>query len=301
MAFAENSKQKKSYSLVVGLVVIAAIAVFAIANYSMRARHGDDTSVTPKAITSSVNAAGEKESSGKQGNEAGEKGKAGSIDTLVGPLKARLEREPNDVDGWVLLGRSYHFLQNWNEATAAFAKARALGWKGEAPAITADATVAADSKAPGDIAPISQGDGAQAMFQGVQEAVEQQAQTLRNPEPVAEKNNATITASVSVETALAKKFGAESVVFIFVRPATGPRMPLAVVRKRLGDLPATIELSDAQAMMPEHQLSSATAVIVGARISASGSPTSQPGDIEVLSDTLAPAGQHIQLVLRPNP
>lgn len=295
MALAETTEPKKSYHLIVGLVLVTAVAVFAIANYSMRARHGEETAPTPKTLTAPVSARGDTDV----------KAKAGSIDMLVGPLKVRLEREPDDIDGWVLLGRSYHYLQNWDDASAAFAKARALGWKGEAPAIAADATVAADANA----APINQGDAAQAMFQGVQEAVQQQAQTLRNPEPApaispepaAATNNATITANVSVDAALAKKLNADSVVFIFARPATGPRMPLAVVRKRLGDLPATIELSDAQAMMPEHQLSNAATVIVGARISLSGSPSAQPGDIEVLSDTLAPAGQHIQLVLRTAP
>ena len=82
-------------------------------------------------------------------------GKAGSIDVLVERLQERLQNEPNDVDGWVLLGRSYHYLQRWDDATAAFKKARELGWQGEAPA-------------------------ADPVFQGVQQAVQQQSSALQS-------------------------------------------------------------------------------------------------------------------------
>jgi predicted Zn-dependent protease len=63
---------------------------------------------------------------------------ASVADLLVG-LEKRLEVNPNDVDGWVLLGRSYHHLQNWNKAKAAFDKAKQLGYAGEAPNIDAAA------------------------------------------------------------------------------------------------------------------------------------------------------------------
>lgn len=56
------------------------------------------------------------------------------VDDLVEPLRQRLLQHPEDVDGWVLLGRSYHFLQRWQEASAAFARARALGWQGDTEA-----------------------------------------------------------------------------------------------------------------------------------------------------------------------
>ncbi|HET8709863.1 MAG TPA: hypothetical protein VFM32_00700 [Spongiibacteraceae bacterium] len=58
-------------------------------------------------------------------------GKVDSVDVMIERLRARLEKEPNDVNGWVLLGRSYHYLERWDDAKAAFAKARALGYQGE--------------------------------------------------------------------------------------------------------------------------------------------------------------------------
>lgn len=64
------------------------------------------------------------------------------VDDLVEPLRQRLLQNPDDVDGWVLLGRSYQFLQREQEAAAAFARARSLGWQGDAgDGVTSHATV----------------------------------------------------------------------------------------------------------------------------------------------------------------
>jgi cytochrome c-type biogenesis protein CcmH len=55
-------------------------------------------------------------------------------------------------------------------------------------------------------------------------------------------------------------------------------MPLAVRKLQLGDLPITLTLSDADAMMPTMKLSSFEQVVVGARVSSSGNPVAQSGD-----------------------
>jgi len=86
--------------------------------------------------------------------------------------------------------------------------------------------------------------------------------------------------TVSLSPALAKKAVPNDVVFVFARAASGPRMPLAVVRKQVKDLPATIILDDSSAMSPEMKLSSVPEVIVVARVSKSGEATPQPGDLE---------------------
>ena len=57
-------------------------------------------------------------------------------------------------------------------------------------------------------------------------------------------------------------------------------MPLAVARLAATRLPATVELTDAMAMAPSVDLSSASSVVVGARISHSGQAIGQPGDLE---------------------
>lgn len=52
-----------------------------------------------------------------------------SIEEVTARLAARLEREPNDAGGWVLLAQSYDYLGRKDEAAKARARAEALGAK----------------------------------------------------------------------------------------------------------------------------------------------------------------------------
>ena len=62
-------------------------------------------------------------------------------------------------------------------------------------------------------------------------------------------------------------------VFIFARATSGPPAPLAAKRLTVADLPATVELGDADAMMPQLKLSNFPEVQLVARISRAGQPT----------------------------
>ena len=78
-------------------------------------------------------------------------------------------------------------------------------------------------------------------------------------------------------------------------------MPLAVVRKTLGDLPVTVELSDEDAMLPAMKLSSFDKLIVGARVSLTGNAIAQSGDLysevgDVQSQQSAPLAISIDTV-----
>jgi len=68
-------------------------------------------------------------------------------------------------------------------------------------------------------------------------------------------------------------------VFILARPASGSRMPLAVLRLRAADLPRAFTLDDSNAMSPQALLSSAGRVRVEIRVSRSGTAMPQPGDV----------------------
>ena len=90
----------------------------------------------------------------------------------------------------------------------------------------------------------------------------------------------TLSVRVSLAPALTAKAAPTDAVFIFARPVQGPRMPLAVVRKQVRELPLTVTLDDSLAMTPAAKLSGHEQVIVGARVSKSGNPSPQPGDLE---------------------
>jgi cytochrome c-type biogenesis protein CcmH len=109
----------------------------------------------------------------------------------------------------------------------------------------------------------------QAMISMIEKRDPEIAQTLTVP---------TITLEVDIEPALKSKTKPGDAVFIYAKAMQGPPMPLAVKRIQLSDLPASLTLSDADAMMPSMKLSSFDLVIVGARVSKSGNPVAQSGD-----------------------
>lgn len=49
-----------------------------------------------------------------------------SVDDMVGKLAARLADEPNDAEGWAMLGRSYSVMQRYAEGAMAYGKANEL-------------------------------------------------------------------------------------------------------------------------------------------------------------------------------
>jgi len=53
-----------------------------------------------------------------------------SVEVFLIRLKNRLEIEPDDVDGWLLLSKSYDYLDRLGEAKMAFEKAKTLGYTG---------------------------------------------------------------------------------------------------------------------------------------------------------------------------
>lgn len=107
----------------------------------------------------------------------------------------------------------------------------------------------------------------------------------------------TVRGTVTLSAALKAQAKPEDTVFIFARNAeSGPgasRMPLAIVRKQVKDLPAPFTLDDSLAMGPGMGLSSAQRVVVGARISRSGQAMPQPGDLEGLSAPVAVGSQGV--------
>ncbi len=100
---------------------------------------------------------------------------------------------------------------------------------------------------------------------------------------------------VSLAPALAKQAAPEDVVYIFARAVQGPRMPLAIVRKQVKDLPTTVVLDDSSGMMSDMKLSSVPQVVVIARVSKTGNPSAQAGDLEGQSGAIKPGAQTLDL------
>ena len=90
---------------------------------------------------------------------------------------------------------------------------------------------------------------------------------------------ASVSGTVTLSPALLAKASPQDTVFIFARPASGARMPLAAQRVQVKDLPYRFTLDDSKSMSPATPLSSSAQVVLGARISKSGDAIPQPGDL----------------------
>lgn len=110
---------------------------------------------------------------------------------------------------------------------------------------------------------------------------------------------ASISGVVRLDKSLALDVSIDDTLFVFVRAATGPRAPLAVIRKKVKDLPLTFTLDDSMAMTPAMKLSNFQQVVVGARISRSGNAIPQQGDFQVLSEPMGVNGiAGLELVIK---
>lgn len=215
---------------------------------------------------------------------------------MVARLESRLLSTPDDVQGWTLLGRSYGYLKQYDKAVGAMSKANSL--EPDNPRVMADLA---------ELLMLSNGHKIDARVQGLLDKVlalePEHAKAkfllgLKKPgglkdaaaatdvvptATVASVGGGKLVIRVSISPQLRESLPPDATVFVFARPAQGPRMPLAIVRRSARELPLQVELSDAQAMSPEHRMSQHARVIVGARVSASGNAMPSPGDLEGLS------------------
>lgn len=274
---------------------------------------------TPAALEPQVQAAT------PQGHAGGET--EATMEQLVAGLAAKLEQEPENPEGWFMLGRSYVSMGRFAEAAAAFE--RVLQQVGDNPDVMfryADALAMAQGGTiagkpfeiikqalqlkPDDPTGLwlaglgyeEQGEYEKAVqhwrkletllvddpasLNEVRNLIARAEQKLGRPvtaqttppQPIAASNVA-LQVTVSLDAALQDKVSADDTVFIFARAMEGPPMPLAAVRKQVRDLPLTVILDDSMAMMPQMKLSNYATVLVGARISKSGTATAQSGDL----------------------
>jgi cytochrome c-type biogenesis protein CcmH len=107
--------------------------------------------------------------------------------------------------------------------------------------------------------------------------------------------NAQISGTVELDPKLRSQVNDADSVFIYARAVDGPRFPLAVLRKQVKDLPLTFMLDDSMSMMDGAKLSGFDEVVVGARISKSGSATPSAGDLEGITEPIKPGVKNLKI------
>jgi len=136
------------------------------------------------------------------------------------------------------------------------------------------------------------------LAQALQKVVdESRARLTGKPAAVVPAGKERVTGIVNLDDSLKSRVRPDDPVFVFARAATGPRMPLAIVKIRAGDLPYQFSFDDSMAMVPEMKLSGFADVVIGARVSRSGSATPSAGDLEGISDMLKPGHAGIRVTI----
>ena len=106
-----------------------------------------------------------------------------------------------------------------------------------------------------------------------------------------------MSGTVQLAPELAAKVAPTDSVLVYARPASGSRMPLAVMRKQAKDLPLTFTLDDTNAMTPDMTLSKHDQVVILARVSKKPGATSQPGDLEGVSTPVRNSASNVKVVI----
>ena len=104
-----------------------------------------------------------------------------------------------------------------------------------------------------------------------------------------------ITGTVTLSDAVKSGAGPNDLLFVLARAASGPPMPLAVIRKQVKDLPLQFTLDDSMAMSPQMKLSNFDKVVLVARISKTGDPMPHPGDLQGMSAAIKPGSAGVKL------
>lgn len=104
-----------------------------------------------------------------------------------------------------------------------------------------------------------------------------------------------LSGEIRLDGALASRVRPDDTLFVLARPASGSRMPLAVLRRQVSDLPLRFTLDDSMAMAPNARLSQHAEVQVVARISRSGQAAPQSGDLTGESTVVAPGGPDVSV------
>ena len=107
--------------------------------------------------------------------------------------------------------------------------------------------------------------------------------------------SAVVAGRLTLADDLLSKAPADATVFIFAIPVGGARMPVAITRRHVRDLPLDFSLDDSMAMVRDVRLSQASTVVIGARISRRGDIAPEAGDMQGLTAPVSVGTRNVKL------
>ena len=245
---------------------------------------------------------------------------------LAQTLADRLQSQPDNLQGWVMLGRTYRTLENFDASLKAYDTALKLSadddlqlerievmamqrqgqFEGEpwrvireilqkdpqhfGALLTAGSASYAEGKYADALKYWEQArkplDANNPDLPGLENAIATVRDKLGMPtKPVPSVSSAlNVSGQISLSAALKAKVSPNDAVFVYATPANGDRMPLAIMKTTVSQLPLNFMLDDSTAMTPERKLSMAGEVLVKVRVSKSGNAMPQSGDLTGASE-----------------
>ncbi|MEK6685850.1 MAG: c-type cytochrome biogenesis protein CcmI [Pseudomonadota bacterium] len=350
-------KNKKIHNIALSTVIGLTLPLAAVFLYLVI---GDTRGLLPQAQLANAT----------QMNRGGEASPSGhdNFSSVLDNLIARLNNNPEDIEGWIMLGRTYAIMERYTEASNTYAKLvelvpnnpqilsdyadvlamknqgnlagkptelifealridpqypkalalagtaefeqgkfeqAAVHWEKLLELIPADSQLAKSVKESIDEAKTLAAGGQVAASEQqarIPEAQQQPQQANVLPEKAsvdasAPVSSISISGQVSISKELASKASPNDTLFIYARAKTGPKMPLAILRLKASDLPATFTLTDDMAMTPTMKMSSFPEVVIEARISKSGQAVPASGDLQGFSQPVKIGNNNIAILI----
>lgn len=289
----ERSYPASATLVAVAIPAVVLVAYLAVSNYNWSAPAGTPAGISPPS----------------------------SMDEVIASLEAKLKADPDDEEGWILLGSTYLSLDRATEAEAAYQRALDLsrGRNAAARLGVAEARFMVDpgvlTGAVGDefetvlaeepqnpkalwyggLVSMARGDPATAATrwrellkmsppERVREIIERQLADLDRvstdrPDAGGGPAAGGIAVQISVADSVRARIPATAPLFVFVRDAGTGGPPLAVIRRTAGELPLSLQINDADVMMPGRSMATVKSAMLVARVAKGGDPMAQPGDV----------------------
>jgi len=348
-------KNKKIRNIALSVVIILTLPLAAVSLYLAI---GDTRGLLPQAQLASAT----------QMNRDGGGSPAGhdNFSSVLENLIKRLSENPEDVEGWVMLGRTYAIMGRYGEASNTYAKlvelipnnpqilsdyadvlamknqgnlsgkpaeliyqalsidpqypkALALAgtvefeqeryaqaaehWENLLQVIPADAQLTQTVKESIAEAKLLASGGKATVPEQAVKVAESKQEVSAQPAEKAVSADApaaaplSVSGSVTINGDLAAKVSPSDTLFIYARAKSGPKMPLAILRLKASDLPASFTLTDDMAMTPTMKMSSFPEVVIEARVSKSGQAITASGDLQGFSEPVKLGHNNIAIVI----
>jgi cytochrome c-type biogenesis protein CcmH len=248
---------------------------------------------------------------------------------LAETLADKLQSQPENLQGWVMLGRTYRTLENFDASIKAYDAALKLSadddlqlerievmamqrqgnFDGEPWRVIRD-ILQKDPQHYGALLTAGSASYAERKYAdalkyweqarkpleanhpdlpGLENAIATVRETMGLPAKAASTGPSggsaaassalNVSGQISLSAALKAKTSPNDAVFVYATPGNGDRMPLAIMKTTVSQLPLNFTLDDSTAMTPDRKLSTAGEVFIKVRVSKSGNAMPQSGDL----------------------